>query len=398
LTHRTPTSLPLRQVEEILLSGAEHAAIVTRLRMAGPATIKQTFGELLRDVAALANLRMHGQRFLLFGAMRDEVGKLEFADLTAADHRFGSKLEDLLAKYLDPQPRLRYTRWRVGTHDLGVLVIEDRRDAPYLIRIDAPPFTQVGDAWVRRRQRTVRMRRSELDELYTEKLSGPLFDGRLRVVFASDPPSEFIRLVAARSARLPSRVAAEKVEALIAARELAMDAASSQFTYIKRVSQARILGCDEPYVDKGVATLKMELSRSADNFRAADERYRFEQQAQGINLQITLDGDCDIECASLVLQIPANVGISIVEMGEPPANRATGNAYPQVEIARDVIRVSENYETLSAGRPISAFRQPLRVVVDAAAVGHKIPVRYQLCGRNLRFPFTGKLYMLCADR
>ena len=315
------------------------------------------------------------------------------SQFSAAEHRFGAKLEQLLARHLDPQPRLRYMRWRTGTHELGVLVIEDCRDAPYLVRMNAPPITRAGD---------LRMRRGELDALYAEKLAGPLYDGHVRVQFATDPPSEFIRLIAAQNVQLPSQLAAEKFEALIAARELAADAASSQMTYIRRLSQARIMGCDEPYVDKGVATLKTEMSKAAESFRLADERYRFEQQAHRVNLQIMLDGECDIECALLVLHVPADVGISIVQMREPAANEAANEAasegYPQVEIGREMIRISENYEVLSARLHTEAFRQPLRMVVDAAAAGHKIPVRYQVSGRNLRFPVCGKLHVICVDR
>lgn len=398
MTTGIPVSPPLRKLEQVLLSKAQHPAIITRPHMGDSATIQETFGELLRDVAALANLRMHGQRFMIFGVLKGDAGGIEFTDLTAAEHRFGAKLEQLLARHLDPQPRLRYMRWRTGTHELGVLVVEDCRDAPYLVRMNAPPITRAGDAWVRRGDRSVRMRRSELDALYADKLAGPLYDGRLRVQFATDPPSEFIRLFTSRDVQLPSQAAAEKFEALIAARELAADAASSQMTYIRRLSQARIMGCDEPYIDKGVATLKTEMSKAAESLRLADERYRFEQQAHRVNLQIMLDGDCDIECASLVLHVPANVGISVVQMHEPAANEAASEGYPQVEIGRDMIRVSENYEVLSANLHTEAFRQPLRMVVDASAVGHKIPVRYQVCGRNLRFPVCGKLHVICAER
>lgn len=381
----------------MLLAGAAHPAILTRPRMTDAATLKQTFGELLRDVAALANLRMRGQRFLIFGVPCADPGRVELAGLTAAEHRFGARLEQLLARHLEPQPRLRYMRWRVGTHDLGVLLVEDCRDAPYLVRIDAPPVTRAGDAWVRRGHHSVRMRRSELDALYAERLAGPLFDGRVRVQFAGDPPSEYLRLIATRNAELPSRVVAQKFEELIAAREMAADAGSSQMTYIRRLSQARIMGCDEPYIDKGVATLRTEMRQAVESFRLADEKYLFEQQAHPVNLRIALDGECDIECASLVLHFPANVGLSILERHERAANDGADEGYPQIEAGRDAIRVSENYEVLPARLFTEAFREPLRVVVDAGAVGHKIPVRYQVSGRNLRFPVCGKLHLICTE-
>ncbi len=118
---------------------------------------------------------------------------------------------------------------------------------------------------------------------------------------------------------------------------------------------------------------------------------------------MALDGECDIECASLVLHVPANVGIVVPTMQEmdndndpdaPPI--ALGNL--NVDVARDVIRISENYDRLRTRQRTVAFRQPLRIVVEAAAVGQKIPVHYRLHGRNLRYPISGKLYIICSAR
>ncbi len=244
------------------------------------------------------------------------------------------------------------------------------------------------------------MRRSELDKLYAERLVGPLYDGRVRVQFAGEAPSEFIRLQTANAAQLPSKIAADKIAALIDARQLAMATASSEMTYIGRLSQARIMGCDAAYADKGITTLRLELARVEETFRTADAHFRAEQQAHAINLQLVLDGDCDIDCASLVVHIPSNVGLTVSDTHASAAlsTNASGTMHgkPHVEITRDVIRVSENYEKIPARQRITAFRQPLQVVVDSTAAGHKIPVHYRLHGRNLRYPISGKLYIICA--
>jgi hypothetical protein len=392
VTTTTTLSPGLRRLEKMVLAGEAHPAIVTR---------RHTYdvnspGELVRDIASLANLRVRGQRFVVFGVTQEDGSAVQIASLSEADHALGLKFERLVAKCIEPPLRVRYVRWRAQSVSLGVLIVDDCKDAPYLIRKDLLPVTQVGDAWTRRRNQCVRMRRDDLDKFYTEKFSGPLCDGHVRVQFAGDPPSEYIRLTAAHSAQLPSSVASNQIEALVASRRLAMNAASSQLTYIGRLSQARIMGCDTPYADKGLATLKLELAKVADSFRAADEHYRFEQHAHSINLQLVIEGDCDIDSASLVLLVPANIGIAISSSAPAANDTHPNNRGPQVELSREVIRISEHYERLQASKVNIAFRQPLRVVMDVSAAGHKIPIHYRLQGRNLRHAVSGKLYIVCS--
>jgi hypothetical protein len=393
VTTRTTLSPGLRRLEKMVLAGEAHAAIVTRPRVYDV----DNPGELVRDVAALANLRVRGQRFIVFGVEQQANSAARIASLSDADHALGAKFERLATKCIEPPLRVRYVRWRVQAASLGVLIVEECSDAPYLVRKDVLPVTQVGDAWIRRHQQSVRMRRGDLDKLYTEKLAGPLFDGRVRVQFSGEAPSEYLRLAPLPCTELPSRVAANQIEALVESRQLAMNAASSQLTYIGRLSQARIMGCDSPYANKGLATLRLELAKVADSFRIADEQYRFEHQTHCVNLQLILDGDCAIECASLVLHVPADAGIAIASSGDTAADSPRPKLAPQVERSREVIRISEHYERLQPRETITAFRQPLRIVVDAAAAGRKIPIHYRLHGRNLRYAVSGKLYLVCAQ-
>ena len=393
VTTTTTLSPGLQRLERMVLAGDSHPALITRPHIYDASNP----GELVRDVAALANLRVRGQRFIVFGVTQSLGSAAQLSSLSETDHAMGLKFERLAAKCIEPPLRLRYLRWRAQANSLGVLIVDDCKDAPYLVRKDVLPITHAGDAWIRRRNLCVRMRRSDLDKRYAEKYAGPLFDGKVRVQFSGDPPSEVIRLIATRATHLPSQIASNQIEALVASRKLAMNAASSQLTYIGRLSQARIMGCDTPYADKGLATLKLELATVAETFRAADEHHRFEQNAQSVNLELLLEGDCEIESASLVLHIPANVGITIPSSANTPRIPGRQNGAPQVEVSREVIRISEHYDRLQPRQTITAFRQPLRVVVDIAAAGHKIPVHYRLQGNNLRYPVSGKLFIICSQ-
>jgi len=397
VTTKASQRMGFKQLEAALRSGTHHPLLLIRPSLYSA----MEHDQLVRDIIALANVPVRGQRFIVLGAKPAGESRIDFVGLSQADHMAGFTCAKQASNYIEPPLRIDYVQWPIGKTQVGVLAIDACENPPYLARCDVAQSVRTGDAWVRGSEGVRRMTRRDWERCFQDRYVETPFQGEVRVQFSGAAPADVIRLPVVDLSQLPSRDAAERVQALLTAKEAARSVAGTQHTYISRLSYARVFGGDQPYIDKGVETLRTELSNIADGYRQRDAYYKFEQQAHRVNLALQVESECAIENASLVLHIPANAGLEIAQQvlhddaAESAAGLPSTADYPNVEVSNAIIRVSATFDSLTPGKTVLAFDEALRVYIGEAAAGFKFPVRYELRGRNLRRPLTGKLYIVC---
>ncbi|MBC7983006.1 MAG: hypothetical protein H7Y02_04040 [Candidatus Obscuribacterales bacterium] len=392
--------LSFERMEAAIRSSSQHPLLIVRPRPYADAE----HAELVTDVLALANVRAQGERFIAFGATAN--GALH--GLSASEHAAAEACAEAAANSVEPALRLDYKQWRIDAVTLGILTIGACDDPPYLARRDVGPSIAAGDGWLRSRNRNRRLLRSDYDRFYAQRFSEPEFSGNVCVQFATDPPTEIVSLAANVLPQLPSTQAADKLQALIAAQEIVDDAAGMHLTSIRRLSYARVLGAEEPYIAKSVDTLRVELQSIANSYGKRDLHYKFERQSHRLNFVIHVEGAPRIQAASLVLHIPVGLGIEVAagvdtnfsdaaKLAPNPA-WSKRNIHPRIETTAASIRISKSFDSLPTSTTVVAFDEPLRIYLDESAVGYKFPIRYELRGRNLHRPVTGKLYIVCPKQ
>jgi hypothetical protein len=369
---RAVPGLSLQRLAAAIGAGARHPLLLVR-----PADYVAASGKLVRDLLALANTALPGDRFLVLGVVRGPLG-LNAIGLTAAQHAAALAAMKAAVQCIEPSLRIDYMQWPVRDASVGVLALSGD-DRPYLARCKVDKVLQAGDGWIRGRHGVRRLTRRDMDRCYRAKMGLTDFAGDVSVQFAGDRP-EMLRLQPVALPELPSRLAAERLRALLDAKRL-LACAGTQRTYMGRLAFAR-LSDGEPYVERGEATLQLELARVTDAFAEQDRSYKFTQQAHAFNLRLSITGG-NLDAASLVLQVPAGVGVELA-----------GGVDAELAEHSGAIRISRRYTRLPAGAH-DAFTEPLRVYLSEIAAGYKFPLRYELRARNLPRAITGKLYLVC---
>lgn len=395
MTTKTLRPLSLDRLETVIRAAAPHPLLILRDRPFLPTEQDQ----LAKCILALANVAASGPRFIVIGVAANR----ELHDVTAEEHAATVAAIAIVGEYIEPGLQLKCFAWQIGKTSAVVISINGCDDPPYLINRDVSTSLRAGDGWIRRQDRIRRLLRRDYERLYARRFAEPMFTGNVHVQFATDPPTEMIRLLPIACAKRPSSEAKEKIQALIMAQEL-VDAASSQLTSIRRLSFARVLGSEKPYEPKSIAVLRAELEEVAEQYDEHDLRFKFEQQAHPINFVLEVNGDQPIRAATLVVHIPVNVGLEVADAqqfsnldSDAVALEDIRKRGPKVQSTAASIRISKHFDIVKPGAQQLAFIDPLRVHVDKRAVGYKFPVRYELRARNLQRPIVGKLFIICPN-
>jgi hypothetical protein len=383
----------VRQLEDIVKAGEENEKVLFRRLTYS----KNSQGDLLRDVLALANAKVEGERYIILGAEPGIVGAVltgvprESIDAT---HRYQAVVRD----YIEPPLHMHAVAFYAEGKQLVGLVLDGCDDKPYMMRSDHSAELHRGDAWIRVKSENQRMGRRQLENVFADRFAEPLFAGKIEVGFDGDMLSQEQSVQTVDSNHLPSFQARAKLQTLIEAKEQAGTPADEN-TFITRLTHARLFGADQPYQSHSVNELRQELDKLQDRYQDADEYFRFVEKGHKLNLALVNRSEQEIQAASIAVMVPkaARFRVALRKPGNPARDPTASKVfddqttYPTVTELESSYQITENLGTVAPGMTVLAFREPLRLFADRAMAGKRVVVYYKLFGGNLRRPITGKL-------
>jgi hypothetical protein len=345
---------------------------------------------LVRQVMALANSDLGGQRALVFGVESGAGGAMVVAGLEPADVALLGAHRDACVAHIEPALDLTLVTGTGGGRTVAALVLGDCTDPPYVIGERAPSPLRAGECWLFDTNRMRYASRADLDAMYAtrrQRRAPPVLVG-----LGDDPGCELLEVVIPAVGAPPSRMAAAKLRAAIAARRSAAAVIGHDDSRLARLAHARIFGADAPYRPEGIDTLVRALRAVPESFRDADRHYRLEQCAVRLDLNVLNRGATPLAGAVLELLVPAVAGLDVVSQpcpapGQPPPD----DAYPEVRRERSRYRVRSALGTLDPGVPTAAFATPLRLLAGTELAGRKVALRYTLTAVGLNPPREGRV-------
>lgn len=383
----------MKDLREILKAGEESSATKFRAEPYGPSDNES----LLRDVLALANAEVSGPRMIIVGvAANPRRVKVRSIEENAFER--ASDYQGLVHQYIEPPIELDFKPVEIGGKHIGVILIPDCRDRPYMMRMDFSSLLRRGDAWIRVDCEEQRVGRAQLEAMFDARFAVTEFDGLIEVGFPGDHIKKELVVQPHHLHELPSARAAANIRALIEAKT------RSDTTAIVRLTHARLFGSDNPYQTQTVEQLEQEYAAVKRRYRQADNYDRFERYGTRINLVLLNHGHEPVEDVAISLTLPRSEGFKVAE-GVPRHPSAKGgrgvpnlddSSYPTVKRTRRTIVVTDNVGELLVGRLTPAFHEPLRLAVGAELAEHRLAIHYKLYGRNLRQPLRGKLWLRIA--
>ena len=356
--------------------------------------------DFLRDVIAMANASVEGQRYIFVGAEIDSKGRKRLHEVDRDDFAGNPSYQALANEFIEPPIRIKYQPVMVDGKRIGVYEIGDCQDRPYMMRVDHSETLRRGDAYTRANDRAVKMGRRQLQSMFEQKFRESVSDASIEIGFPGEIIHKKRKIPVCDLSQLPSAIATAKLKQLIKIKSGMKSSGST--TMVARLTHARLFGTDSPYEDRSPEELAAEMRQIRQRYRSQDEHYLFEQHSESLQFVIYNQGDEIIRDASLSLVMPNHAAFYIAShlprvlqddrfVDRTPAEQAE---YPSVSLSDDSVQVSGKLGDIESGELVEAFSAPLRICVGNDLSGRRFGVQYSLFAKNLRAPARGKLRLL----
>lgn len=343
----------------------------------------------LRDVLAMANAAVDGNRYIVTGVRFDQSGERQVDPIDAEDFSGKPYYEALVAEFIEPPINIKYKPVTVDGRSVGVYAIGDCRDQPYMMRIDYSERLRRGDAYTRVDNVAVKIGRRILFRMFDKRTTNFIGEDTIEVGFPGEAIQKKLRLPTVDMSQLPSEVQYAKLNQLADVRENAKDSGST--TTLARMVHMRLFGSDDPYEDRTPTTLLSEMEEIRKKHEADDHRFLFDENAQKLQLVFLNNGDEPIQNASITLLMPNHDAFYAATSLTAPGNVIEFADYPTVSTRRNKIVVSSTVGEIPVGVPIEAFELPMRYCAGAEMDGKRMTLLYKLFGSNLQQPVEGRL-------
>jgi len=386
----------MNRLSKIVRSAASGPGFQFRKDAYGP----QGIHGFLRDVMAMANAQVEGNRYIIVGVEDNENTARTVREVDEEDFSGQPPYQALVAEFVEPPIRIEYQPQTMDGKRVGIFEIFDCQDRPYMMRADHSEQLRRGDAYVRIEDTPVKMGRRQLQEQFEQKFRGSMPDDIVEVGFIGEIIYKDLRVPTVDLSQMPSAIERGKLSQLIDVTRQSRDMGST--SGLARLTHLRLFGSDNPYEDRTPTSLLQEQSAAGETFEHEDRHFLFETNAQKIQIVVLNQGDDPIENASLSLLMPqheafyvANRLPKILRDGKfVDRSPVELTDYPSVILKDNVVHVSCLLGDIPSGAPVPAFERSLRICVGVKLRGRKFGIQYALHGKNLRRPAKGKLRLL----
>ncbi len=354
----------------------------------------------LRDVIALANASVRGNRYIVTGVGLDENGKKRAEAIDREDFAGNPPYPAIVADFVEPPVRITYQPVSLEGKRVGVFEIGDCQDRPYMMRIDHSERLRRGDAYIRMNESAVKMGRRQLQELFAKKFREAVPADNIEIGFPGEIIHKDLRIETADLSQLPSTLASAKLKQLMEIREKVKNSGST--TVMARLTHARLFGSDSPYEDRNAEELAAEMSQIQQKHENEDRHFLFEEKVRNLQLVVLNQGEDSIEDAALTLVMPSHEAFHVAtQLPKRPRDddyversAAEKSTYPAVNLKDNAVHVSNNLGEIPTGGLVQVFETPLRICIGSDLKGRRLGIRYSLFGSNLQRPAKGKLRLL----
>ena len=356
--------------------------------------------DFLRDVLAIANSSIEGNRYIVIGVGFDRNGRKKLHAVDRDDFSGKPAYQALANEHIEPPLRIRYQAVTVDGERLGVFEIGDCQDRPYMMRVDHSELLRRGDAYMRVNDVPVKMGRRQLQTLFETKFRDSVSATSIEIGFPGEIIYKDLQVATVNLDKLPSAVAGWKLTQLMEARTRVAGATTNSM--LARLTHARLFGSDQPYESRSTEDLLAEMQQIERQYRDYDRHFLFEEHKSDVQLVVYNQGEEAIRDASLTLVVPNHDAFHVatelplrpMDGGFVERTRRERANYPSVAVRKKAIQVSTKLGQIAPGAPSEAFKIPLRLCAGHALKGRRFGVQYTLFAQNLRAPAKGMLRLL----
>lgn len=374
------------------------------------------FEALLKDVLSMANAHTEADRFILCGVKLRPDGSRELVGIDPATIEDPATFQQLVRENIEPEPSIDYFAYQIEGVTVGVLRLSGCTDRPYAMRKQYGALMR-GHMWIRKGSHQMPVERSDLERIYAARAAAGAV-GPLHVGFDAPGLPDVIELPAAGEILLPSIRARRRIERILEARRRPAKSGTLRLSAFELLGFAGHFFDHEsgtfvkPYEAKSNDELLSDLEGLTEELREDDEYERFALYAHPLNLRLRHDGTAPLDDVRVELHIPSTAGLEVAS-DEPRKPRRGYNhllgpsvdiplpdhrhGYPPVHQGSGGTFVVQEIGTVRHKTAPVVFGMDLWVLVEAQAVGERVPLKCSVHARNLPEPFRTTLTLVVAE-
>ncbi|MDR3667458.1 MAG: ATP-binding protein [Ignavibacteriaceae bacterium] len=129
---------------------------------------KEMYESFLKDIMAMANALVDGNRYIVIGVKHLPNGDKEYKSIPSGDFVDEATYQQLIKSNIEPDIELKYEALNMEGNLLGVFTISSCENQPYMMGKKYKSLNE-GDSYIRRGSQQCRLKRSNLDKMIYER-------------------------------------------------------------------------------------------------------------------------------------------------------------------------------------------------------------------------------------
>jgi len=245
---------------------------------------------------------------------------------------------------------------------------------------------------VRRGTQTLPLLRPDLERMFRRRRSRAKPSVAVRVGFAGKALLYEITLAVLPVRQLPSELAAERLRAMLEAKEASREAFGRTETQFARLVHARVYGAETPFEAHTDESLRQRLEHTIEDYSDADAFYKFEVCAHKLQLAVRNEGTRELSGVTLHTRLQQMEGVGVAErLFREDGDQSLTGSYPSVTAESSAVRLESRIGRLAPEQKVDVFREPPRLWIREPAAGKTLVLDYELEAHELEDPIRGSL-------
>ncbi|TCX49159.1 MULTISPECIES: ATP-binding protein [unclassified Dehalobacter] len=362
--------------------------------------VKEQYESLIKDVMAMANSNVQGDRYIIVGVKHQSSGDRELLGIERTEFVDPAVYQQLILENIEPNILLNYSPYEFESKVFGVFIISNCIDRPYMMKKDYKNLKK-GDSFIRKGSQQTRMERRDFDQIFASRTNRTDYDKFVSLSFKGFRNTEEIELPAVKRSKLPSERAKEKIIKILEQKRVEPEP-TGYLRAIRSMGSLSYFG-GTPYENRTIEELEKNLANVNETYRPDDYYETYELHSHKLNITIVNDGQSYLEDCSIKVEVKKAPGLLLASRlyHKPEHNsllainsivpRVETITYPDVDSTEDAWIITQQIGDIRHQIPTDAFDVDIRIVFSEKIIGNVINFECRLFGKNLSHPLQRTL-------
>lgn len=364
---------------------------------------KKQFEALVKDIMAMANANITGDKYIVVGVKHKSNGEREFLGIDKDAFMDSAVYQQVILENVEPEIPFEYLPYSFRDKLFGVFRVPHCSDPPYMMKKDYRNLKK-GDSFIRRGSQQSRLQRRDLDKMIESRIGNVDFEKYVSIYFQGTDGDKEIELSSPGKPVLPSERAKIQIQVHLDEKENMSAQTGHNLLGTLGLNLDPLLQLS--YANSSIEDLKKAL-KSVKNDYLQDDLYElFEQHSHKLNFIVFNASQSYLEDCTIEITLKKQDGLLLADKIHTKPNRGFFDIgsigvpnmfYPSVNLDDGHWVIRHHIGDIRHQMPTEAFEECLRVVFGNKLRGQSISFKCRLFAKNLPQPILRSLSVTVTE-